>query len=302
MASPQNLRTGPAGWAYPHWNGTVYPKSGPRTFHALELMADLFDTVEINTSFYRPLRPEVSQVWLHKVAANPRFVFTAKLHQRFTHERSLDNSEVTAFKEGLRPLLRGQRLGALLMQFPWSFRFTTENREWFIRLRRAFHEFPLVAEMRHDSWTADQALGTFIDYRVGFCNIDQPEYTRATPPAAYLTSPVAYARLHGRNPRNALGGFSPGAPRREQHDYLYEPGELDQWRSRIERLRRNAESVYVIWNNDPGGKSVVNALQMAALIGDARRVAPAGLIRRYRSELAGFHSLAGDQTCLFPAA
>ena len=106
------------------------------------------------------------------------------------------------------------------MQFPWSFRFTVENREFLIRLRRTFSEFPLVAEMRHSSWMAEEAVGTFLDYRIGFCNIDQPDYTRAMPPTAFLTSGIGYVRLHGRNPKNSLGGFNPAAPRLRQHDYL----------------------------------------------------------------------------------
>ena len=57
------------------------------------------------------------------------------------------------------------------MQFPWSFRFTSENRAFLIDLRRTFHEFPLVAELRHASWLADEAKGTLIDYKIGFCNI-----------------------------------------------------------------------------------------------------------------------------------
>jgi len=265
-------------------------------------MAELFDTVEINTSFYQPLRPEVTQVWAHKVEFNRRFLFTAKLNRRFTHDRVLDRDEVARFKEGLWPLHRSKRLGALLMQFPWSFRFTSENREWFIRLRRAFHEFPLVAEMRHDSWSVDEALGTFIDYRVGFCNIDQPAYMRAMPPTAFLTSPVAYIRMHGRNPANSLGSFSTGAARAQQHDYLYSRTELSEWEARIRRLHSNAASTFVIWNNDIGAKSIVNALQLSASLGDTRRIAPAPLISRYRAELNGLHALSAEQAYLFSAA
>lgn len=302
MPLPTSLRCGPAGWSYPHWNGCVYAKSRPRGFHPLELMAALFDTVEINTSFYRPLRPEVTHVWARKVEFNQQFLFTAKLNQRFTHDRVLDRDEVTQFKEGLWPLHHARRLGAVLMQFPWSFRFTSENREWFIQLRRAFHEFPLVAEMRHESWSVEEALGTFIDYRVGFCNIDQPEYTRAMPPAAFLTSPVGYVRLHGRNPANSLGAYSPETARVQQHDYLYSRVELSEWEARVRRLNRNAAATFVIWNNDIAGKSVVNALQMSVALGDTQRVAPASLIARYRAELTGFRSLVAEQAYLFPAA
>ena len=115
-----------------------------------ELLARTSDVAEVNNSFYQALKPEIVRLWMRKVELNPRFQFTAKLHQQFTHHRILDNGEIAAFKEGLWPLLRARKLGALLMQFPWAFRFTAENhREFLIRLRRAFHEFPLVAEMRH---------------------------------------------------------------------------------------------------------------------------------------------------------
>ena len=181
-------RIGTAGWSYPHWDGTVYPKPQTRGLHSLEYLSRFVDLVEINSSFYRPLQPEVTKVWMKKVEANPNFRFTAKLHQRFTHLRSLQPSDIAEFKDGIRPLMNAGKLGALLMQFPWSFRFTTENRDFLIRLRRAFHDFPLVAEMRHSSWMSDEAIGTFIDYKVGFCNIDQPDYTKAMPATALLTS------------------------------------------------------------------------------------------------------------------
>lgn len=302
MSLPQAVRCGPAGWSYPHWNGLVYPKAPPRGFHSLEFLSRYFDTVEINTSFYQPLKPEVTRLWMKKVSANPAFSFTAKLHQRFTHERVLNADEIRTFKDGLWPLLRERKLGCLLMQFPWSFRFTEENREFFICVRRAFHEFPLVAEMRHRSWSLDEALGTFIDYRVGFCNIDQPAYTSAMPPTAFITSAVSYVRLHGRNPRNSLGGYSLDASRVRQHDYLYSREELAEWKERIDHLRQFSDATYVIMNNDPGGKSVANALVLAAMLGDERRNAPANLARRYPEELAEFHPGSNWQQDLFHAA
>src|SRR5260370_14589372 len=263
--SPQRqIRVGTAGWSYPHWNGLIYPKSYPQGFHALELLARHLDAVEINSSFYQHLKPEVVKLWMRKVSANPRFQFTAKLNQRFTHQRLLEETDVASFKEGVLPLLRAGKLGALLMQFPWAFRFTPENRDFFIRLRRAFHEFPLVAEMRHSSWMAEEAVGVFLDYRVGFCNIDQPEFTRAMPPTAFLTSGVGYGRLHRRNPQHSPAAFerdAAGLPlRRRQHDYLYSEAELAEWAQRIEHIHRFADSTFVIFNNDPAGKSFVNSL------------------------------------------
>jgi uncharacterized protein YecE (DUF72 family) len=295
---------GTAGWSYPHWNGLVYPKTHGSGFHPLEFLAQRFDTVEINSSFYQHLKPEVVRLWMKKVEANPRFLFTAKLHQSFTHSRVLDDAEVRAFADGLRPMLKAKKLGALLMQFPWSFRFTAENKDFFIRLRRAFHEFPLVAEMRHSSWMAEEAVGVFLDYRVGFCNIDQPEYTRAMPPTSCLTSNVGYVRLHGRNPQNSLGAYNRDAAsqRVRQHDYLYPETELVEWEKRIEHIRRFAESTFVIFNNDAQGKSVVNALQLQSMMGGRSATAPKELRRRFPMELEQFGPGYAEQQCLFSAA
>jgi len=293
MSLPNNPYCGPSGWSYPHWNGVVYPASRSRGFHALEYLAQFFDTVEINTTFYQPIRPEIARLWVRKVAANPRFLFTAKLQRRFTHERLVDAPAVAAFKEGMLPLLRAGKLGCLLMQFPWTFRYTQENREFFIGLRRAFHEFPLVTEMRHASWMAEEAVGTLIDYRVGFCNVDQPVYIKAMPPTSFLTSGVGYVRLHGRDRQNWNQA--------ERHDYLYSRSELLEWKPRIERLQQLAEKTFVFANNDGAGKSVVNALQLAQALGAERRFAPAELIRKYRHELTDFHPERPVQSSLFGA-
>ena len=298
---------GTAGWSYPHWNGVVYPKHHTGGFHALDVLAKQISVVEVNSSFYQFLKPELVTLWMRRTECNPDFRFTAKLHQRFTHARIIEESEVRAFKEGLWPLLRGKKLGALLMQFPWSFRFTAENQEFLIRLRRAFHEFPLVAEMRHSSWLAEDAQGTFLDYKIGFCNIDQPEYTSAMPPTSLLTSGIGYVRLHGRNPQNALGAFDrtangEAATRLKQHDYLYSPEELEAWAQRINRIRKFADATYVIFNNDAGGKSVVNALELQEKMLDVHPAAPRELRRRYPAELGRFRPAYAEQELLFPAA
>ncbi len=302
MPLPQNLSCGPAGWSYPHWSGIVYPKLKSRNFHGLEEMARFFDVVEINTTFYQPIRPEISRLWIHKVESNPRFQFTAKLHRRFTHERILDHADVSAFKDGLWPLLRARKLGCLLMQFPWTFRYTEENRAFVIQLRRAFHEFPLVAEMRHASWMHSEALGTLMDYRVGFCNIDQAPFTKAMPPTSFLTSDIGYVRLHGRNPGDWDQEFNRAVQPIGRHDYLYSPTELEEWKARALEIGQHAARTFVIANNDVGGKSVVNALQLAALLGDERGMAPLELQAKYPRELSQFHSNQPMQAALFDRA
>ena len=307
--SPQNaLRIGTAGWSYPDWNGVVLPKLKGGAAHPLCYLAQKVDVVEINSSLYQYLKPEIVKLWIASVSSNPDFQFTAKLHQRFTHDRVLDGGEVAAFKNGLLPLQRASKLGALLLQFPWSFRFNSENQDHLIRVRRAFSEFPLVAEMRHASWLAEEAVGTFLDYRIGFCNIDQPEYTNAMPPTGQLTSAVGYVRLHGRNPLNSLGSFDRDASpavRRRQHDYFYSEAQLQEWSKRIDKVKRFAESTFVIFNNDSAGKSVVNALQMQSLLA-AANVGTSRELQEYRRSvelgLGGTVAVRSDQQRLFPAA
>jgi uncharacterized protein YecE (DUF72 family) len=301
MPLPPTLYCGPSGWSYPHWNGVVYPRQKPRGFHPLEEMARYFDAVEINTTFYQPLRPEISGLWLKKVKHNPKFLFTAKLGRRFTHERLLGPGDIALFKEGVWPLLRARKLGCLLMQFPWTFRYTEENREYLIALRRAFHEFPLVAEMRHGSWMHEEALGTLIDYHVGFANIDQAAYTKAMPPSSFVTSPIGYVRLHGRNPADWQREFGRASRPVAAHDYLYSKKELLEWKPRIEHVQQHSARTFVFANNDVGGKSVANALQLAELLGDERRLAPVDLIARFPAELEEFHTDRAVQNSLFTA-
>jgi uncharacterized protein YecE (DUF72 family) len=253
------LRCGTSGWLHSDWNSVVYPPIKPRGFHPLEYLAQRLELMEIDSSFHRPLRAEVSKLWINKVSQHPNFVFTAILGRQFTYDRLLDPGSIREFKDGLWPLWNARKLGCLLMRFPWSFRFTRENRDFVIELRRAFHEFPLVAEMRHASWMLDEALGALMDYRIGFCNVDQPPGARATPPGATITSPVSYVRLLGRH----------GDDWTEEEaaaDYLYTPQELGAWQDRIDRLRTHTNAIFVVTANHTGGKAVVNAMQLQAML------------------------------------
>lgn len=260
------VRCGPSGWSSTLWNSLVNDRPNVRPKHPLELLSRCFDTVEVNTTFREMLRPEIARLWVHKVSRNPQFQFTARLHRQFTHDRNLAGADVDRYKEGLRPLLRAGKLGALVMQFPWSYRFTEENRRFFIELRRTFHEFPLVAEMRHESWLYDEALGTFIDYRVGFVNVDQPRVIRAMPPTSLMTSAISMVRLHGRDSSRWQQRFA--TEEEAQHtDYLYSGAELEEWRPRLDKLSRYSGSLFVTCNNDAGHKAILNALQLEEMLG-----------------------------------
>jgi len=290
------LLIGTSGWNVAEWSGTVFPKIRGKGFHSVEYLSEYCDLVEIEQSFRHPLRPEVVKVWLAKVRHNPRFTFTALLGRQFTYDRCLDDASVAVWKQGFRTLKEAGRLGAVVMQFPWAYKFSQENRDHLIRLRRAFHEFPLVAELRHDSWHLEEAIGTLIDYRIGLVNIDQPQYFRATPPSAILTSVTGYVRLHGRAGVDEMRDFDAGPP----VPYLYSPAELMEWEPRINRLASLAPKTLVVFTNRQSGRSMVNALQTIEVMGGGRMQAPPDLLERYYRELAGFRAPRPVQTQLLP--
>ncbi len=185
--SLHKIRIGPAGWSYPDWEGIVYPAHKRRDFHRASYLAHFFDTIEINTTFYHPATPETVKDWIRRIDHNPEFKFTAKLWQRFTHERSADRKDEKIFKDCLAPLMSASRLGALLLQFPWSFKNAKESREYLGGLIMQFMEYPLVVEVRHSSWNTPEIFQLLENLSVGFCNIDQPVIgSSMAPPSAPL--------------------------------------------------------------------------------------------------------------------
>ena len=177
ISTPRHLYIGPAGWSYPDWTGYVYPSRRPKGFHEATYLAEFFDTIEINTSFYQPLRPDHAAQWLDRVAANPRFVFTAKLWQRFTHDSAPSASlsaaaDERAVRAGFDVLRAANKLGAVLLQFPFSFHRTKETVAYLSSLLNRFSDYPLVVEVRHASWNSPETLGSspqtqrrFLQYR-----------------------------------------------------------------------------------------------------------------------------------------
>jgi uncharacterized protein YecE (DUF72 family) len=289
------LRIGPAGWSYPDWRGLVYAGQSRTGSHELEFVSRYFDTVEINTSFYRPLRAEIVRVWLRKVASNPRFRFTAKLLGRFTHERDAGRAEEAACKEGFAPLNEEGKLGALLLQFPWSFRNNTEDRAYLAALIAKFAEYPLVVEVRHASWNVPETLEFLQERGVGFCNIDQPLIGRSMPATSTVTAPVGYVRLHGRNYDT---WFAENADVAQRYDYLYTPAELREWQRRITSIAARSDATYVILNNHYQAKAMVNALQLSSMIRKTPVPVPESLLELY-PELAEFSSTPVAQARLF---
>ena len=288
-AFPQ-IRFGTAGWSYKDWEGVFYPPGmSRRKEHPLEYLSRCFDMVEINTSFYGHIRPELAKIWGRKVAANPDFRFTAKLHKSFTHSplavmeptsaatiRPNEEDERLA-REGLDALAQTGKFGALLIQFPASFKNTSLNREYIETLIRQFIEYPRVIEVRHSTWDNGDTINYFEQKNVSFCNIDQPQIGYSLAPTEHVTSPVGYVRLHGRN----YDQWFESDNRDDRYNYLYTERELEGWKEKIGRIANKAEVTYVVTNNHFEAKAGVNALQLKHMVTGERVKATSTLLQRY---------------------
>jgi uncharacterized protein YecE (DUF72 family) len=274
----RKLYIGPAGWDYPDWQGVVYPR-GLKGTDRLAFLSTLFGAVEINVTFYRPLNPDYARRWLAAVSSAPDFRFTAKVWQVFTHERRLPETELAQFRQGLAPLLAGEKLGVLLAQFPYSFHNTEENRAYLVRLNSALPEFPLAVEVRHRSWQ-ERAVRKFLaEVGLDFCNIDQPMVSYPMGATRWVTGTRGYLRCHGRRKE---AWFEFGEDRGARYDYLYSLEELEDLADRTRELMTKTRETYVIFNNHPAGQAVANALELIHLLTPTRPVsAPPGLLAAF---------------------
>jgi uncharacterized protein YecE (DUF72 family) len=279
MTDKPIIRIGPAGWSYKDWEGVVYPRKPGGKFDPLEYLARFFDTIEINSSFYRPFTAATAKSWAQRVAGSKGFMFTAKLHRVFTHQRGKATAEdEKQVREGMDELASGRKLGALLLQFPWSFKNNDDDRLYLARLLDRFKDYPLVLEIRHSSWNNAQIYEWLEDIGVGICNVDQPLFARSIKPAAVATAQVGYVRLHGRNYQD---WFREKAPRDDRYNYLYSLDELEPWITRINEIAAKTKESYVITNNHFRGQAVVNALELKSTLTEQRVVAPAPLFQKY---------------------
>jgi uncharacterized protein YecE (DUF72 family) len=359
------IRVGPAGWSYPDWSGYVYPSPRPKGFHEATYLAQFFDTIEINTSFYSPLQPGHAHQWLERVAANPRFLFTAKLWQRFTHDtfpaspsipdpftagpstsgpfaaglgaagstptdfarpsssklsRSASGptgipgaADERAVRGGFDVLRNAGKLGAVLLQFPFSFHRTTETTVYLTSLLQRFGDYPLAVEVRHASWDDPEVFALLREHHAAFCNIDQPVIGRSllpregkslepwdvqSGPSDKSTSPIGYIRLHGRR-YDTWFSDDPTIPSHERYNYLYSSEELSPWAGRIQTESEHTRRVFAVTNNHYLGKGVVNALQLISMLKGAKVNVPEQL-RQHYPELDKIASLPPEKPTLFP--
>ena len=309
------LRIGTSGWNYPAgkgtWNGIFYPPSRGRRssvpgFDELTFYAEHFDTVEVNSSFYGPPRPEVSRAWVERTP--PGFEFSMKLHQQFTHPKMYQRSalgdlpdatqealaelsrvttaDVDRFKAGLEPIASAGRLGALLAQFPASFHDTPANRDFLTWLLGTFRDYPIAVELRHRTWSdrIGDTLELLNAFGAAWTQIDEPKF-RFSIRQNYLPNVrgFAYMRLHGRN---AAQWWTHKASE-DRYDYLYSADELRPFAEIALATEAIVKKAYLYLNNHFSSKAVVNAAVLKSLVGQpVPGRYPQAMVERY-PELQG---------------
>ena len=303
-----SIHIGTAGWNYATgrgtWNGVFYPSRRSKGFDELAYYAEHFDTVEVNSTFYRVPEPDLSLSWLRRTPAT--FLFAVKLYQKFTHpdmylsregatDWDLSRADVDQFRHGIDPIANAGRLAALLVQFPPSFHAEPEMRDYLDWLLEVFTGYPIAVELRHRTWSdaADDTRARLAAHGAAWALIDEPKFDssirqRLSDPASAAT-PLAYIRLHGRNA--ALWWEHDEAE--DRYDYLYSAEELRPIARAAETAAPVSKRVLVYFNNHFSAKAVANAAVLRHELGQSNPGDyPREMIERY-PELDGIVASSG---------
>ncbi len=239
------VRIGCSGWQYADWRGRLYPQHEPQR-RWLELYAQRFDTVEVNSTFYRLARRTAVAAWVEQTP--PEFVFAVKASRYLTHVKRLAGIEdgIKRFYEPLQPLTEAGKLGPVLWQLPANFHRDDERLNgWLQLLPTGMH----TIEFRHPSWFDPEVLAMLRRAGVALTIGDHPQRPFQTHDA---TAEWRFIRFHyGHRGR----------------DGNYSATELSQWARRIAQWRRNT-AVYAYFNNDWRGFAPANALALRERLSD----------------------------------
>jgi uncharacterized protein YecE (DUF72 family) len=267
MHSNASIYIGTSGWSYPKgegtWKGYFYPAG---KINELEYYSQFFDTVEINSSFYRPPNPGYIYNWVRRVPQG--FLFTVKLWQKFTHpkmykeatgeEAAISQADVGEFKRSLEPLAKYGKLGALLAQFPPSFKNDVYGQQILGAVIKTFGQYRLAVELRHRSWSDDENTAKLLrENNVAWVQIDEPKFGTSVAQEVPVTADMAYFRFHGRNAKDWWTGDS-----ETRYKYLYSSGEIAELTERVRASGEKVRMMFAFFNNHWQGYAPRNAADL----------------------------------------
>lgn len=253
------LYYGTSGFSYDDWVGNYYPAGMPKrewlTYYARE-----FNTCEINSTYYALPMPSSLKAMMEKTGAG--FLFSIKANQEMTHKQENNAAVFKAFCEVLKVVIDAGKLGCVLAQFPYSFRFNRRNWDYLRLLRERLSGLPVVIEFRNNQWLRKEVFDWLRQQELGFCCVDEPQLPNLLPPLAAVTSKIGYVRFHGRN--SAKWWHHEKAY--ERYDYNYTPQELSEWLPRIQKLDKMTEKTFIFANNHWRGQSVGTIRQLRVMM------------------------------------
>jgi uncharacterized protein YecE (DUF72 family) len=252
------IRIGTSGYSFQDWVGSFYPEGTVKS-DMLTNYVEHFDTVEINSSYYRIPHPRVFENIERKTGDD--FEFIVKAYKGMTHERKPTAEMYRDFHSAIDPLVESGKLKGILAQFPWSFKNNEANQSYLSALAESLSPHNLFAEFRHVSWIAEEVFDLLSELGIGYCSVDEPQMSGLVPPIARATTGVGYVRLHGRNYRNWWGRGSG-----DRYDYNYSRKELSEWAKKILELSSKAKATYVFFNNCHAGQAARNAELMKSIL------------------------------------
>ena len=257
-----NVYIGTSGFSYRDWVGPFYPE-GLQKGEFLSYYARRFSFTELNFTYYRMPGAETFVRMLEKVPEG--FRFTVKAPGSLTHERGEGwKKECAAYTQALEPLRQAEALAGVLLQFPYSFHYSAENREYLAALIDELsepRELPLFAEFRNDEWEHKSVLEGLQARGVGLVVTDQPDLPRLPGLRRAVTADRAYFRFHGRNKENWWTGDNTS-----RYDYLYAKEELEERLPDLLAMQKQSSHLYIAFNNHHKGQAVQNAFEFAQLI------------------------------------
>ncbi len=266
------LCVGTSGYSFSDWVGTVYPPALNKQ-QFLSYYSSLFDSVEINTTYYRTPSPEMFVAMLRKVSSD--FTFVVKMPREITHIRDKADRVFRPFLRSLAPLIDADQIGGLLAQFPYSFKRSENTQQYLAHIREMFSDcsVPINVEFRHISWYEQDVYDYLRRLGVGFVNVDLPNLPNLPRPSNIVTTSTAYYRLHGRNQVTWWQHSTPS----KRYDYLYSEQELDGWARKIQQRLDDTNKAFIFANNCHLGQSVVNALHLHQRLGLSQPAFPSEL-------------------------
>lgn len=257
-----SIKIGTSGYSYEDWLGILYPP-GTRKADFLEVYSQEFDIVELNYTYYCMPVAKQTQGMVSKTSAG--FQFSIKAHQTITHniDKSMINKEIENFLKGIDPIASAGKLAVVLLQFPFSFHYTSENRVALDMVCNGFGTVPLAIEFRNSKWQRKSVTDELTSRNIAVVNVDEPQIDGLMRPESVVTSlSVGYVRFHGRNKENWWSGDNVS-----RYDYLYNETELNEWVERIRAMMVQTAVVLVVFNNHSKGQAVQNARRLKQLMG-----------------------------------